>query len=218
MEYQYCALPRKGHIRLLTSLERVDDKLFCTLQSYPLDEAPAYSAVSYAWGCPLRALRDEPEPVWKDEGYSMIVRSSGGDATIMIGRNLFDFMWELCSTGFCSEDGKPVQSPYIWADAMCINQKDNEERSSQVAQMGAIYSTATEVIAWLGSDTRDLKEFLWFHEGVKAFEGDTNMRMALMKKQETYMAWLRMQSSAGPPTSVSSNRGVGSSERGYFKK
>ncbi|KAF6826990.1 heterokaryon incompatibility protein [Colletotrichum plurivorum] len=38
----------------------------------------------------------------------------------------------------------------LWIDSVCINQVDASERSSQVALMGQIYSTASEVIVYLG--------------------------------------------------------------------
>ncbi|KAF6814627.1 heterokaryon incompatibility protein [Colletotrichum plurivorum] len=46
----------------------------------------------------------------------------------------------------------PVEIPRkIWVDSVCINQIDADERSSQVALMGKIYSTATEVLVYLGA-------------------------------------------------------------------
>ena len=39
---------------------------------------------------------------------------------------------------------------FLWVDAICINQNDLEERSSQVALMGTIYSRAMDTIVWLG--------------------------------------------------------------------
>lgn len=46
----------------------------------------------------------------------------------------------------------------LWVDAICINQKDEAEKSTQVQRMGNFYSTATIVLAWLGpaSDESDL--------------------------------------------------------------
>jgi hypothetical protein len=38
----------------------------------------------------------------------------------------------------------------LWADAVCINQKANKEKSSQVAQMNRIYEYANRVLIWLG--------------------------------------------------------------------
>ncbi|KAH7155265.1 heterokaryon incompatibility protein-domain-containing protein [Dactylonectria estremocensis] len=40
----------------------------------------------------------------------------------------------------------------IWADAICINQNDIDEKSAQVSMMDRIYSTATFVLAWLGPE------------------------------------------------------------------
>ncbi|KAI8670529.1 HET domain-containing protein [Fusarium keratoplasticum] len=43
--------------------------------------------------------------------------------------------------------GKPA---LFWADAICINQDDTEERNHQVQFMGSIYGSAPVVLAWLG--------------------------------------------------------------------
>jgi hypothetical protein len=45
----------------------------------------------------------------------------------------------------------------IWADAVCINQSDYQERSHQIQQMSSIYRSAARVIIWLGdsSETTD---------------------------------------------------------------
>lgn len=41
------------------------------------------------------------------------------------------------------------ESP-LWVDSICINQKDNSEKETQIPLMGDIYSQAQEVIVWLG--------------------------------------------------------------------
>lgn len=43
------------------------------------------------------------------------------------------------------------QRPYLWADAICIDQEAVEEKGHQVNMMGNIYSRAHCVVAWLGS-------------------------------------------------------------------
>ncbi|KAH7330418.1 heterokaryon incompatibility protein-domain-containing protein [Rhexocercosporidium sp. MPI-PUGE-AT-0058] len=40
----------------------------------------------------------------------------------------------------------------FWADALCINQKDNVEKSAQVAMMGDIYRGGMETCIWLGEE------------------------------------------------------------------
>ena len=52
----------------------------------------------------------------------------------------------------------------VWADALCINQTDDEEKSQQVRQMGLVYETARQTIICLGEDgvTEDLFTRPWF--------------------------------------------------------
>jgi hypothetical protein len=38
----------------------------------------------------------------------------------------------------------------LWADALCINQRDEEEKGRQVRLMRKIYKQATKVLLWLG--------------------------------------------------------------------
>jgi hypothetical protein len=39
----------------------------------------------------------------------------------------------------------------FWADAVCINQVDPEEKSRQIPLMPRIYRNASKVLVWLGS-------------------------------------------------------------------
>lgn len=38
----------------------------------------------------------------------------------------------------------------LWADAICVNQEDPEEKNSQFSMMGKIYRSASRVLVWLG--------------------------------------------------------------------
>jgi hypothetical protein len=53
---------------------------------------------------------------------------------------------EICHQNFHS---------YVWVDQICINQRDAEEKSLQVMRMRQIYSSASTVVAWLGSSFRN---------------------------------------------------------------
>ncbi|KAF7928930.1 uncharacterized protein EAE97_009772 [Botrytis byssoidea] len=44
-------------------------------------------------------------------------------------------------------------TPFLWIDALCINQDDVIERNHQVMQIGSIYKQVREVIVWLGDKT-----------------------------------------------------------------
>lgn len=54
------------------------------------------------------------------------------------------------------DDIRPLYSStgvrVVWADGICINQEDLGERSQQVAIMGDIYRTASQVITYIGAD------------------------------------------------------------------
>ncbi|KAL8830708.1 MAG: hypothetical protein Q9170_005615 [Blastenia crenularia] len=48
----------------------------------------------------------------------------------------------------------------LWADALCINQEDAEEKSIQVKAMGQIYSKAAQVLMWQGEVTEETRDSL----------------------------------------------------------
>ena len=60
-----------------------------------------------------------------------------------VGKNLHDF---LCQIGAFHGSG----CPWLWIDAICIDQRNAEEKKLQVASMGRIYRSAGALILWLG--------------------------------------------------------------------
>lgn len=53
-----------------------------------------------------------------------------------------------------------IKDDYIWIDAICINQSNNDEKSEQVAKMGAVFKKAIQVFACVGEHNED-SEFLY---------------------------------------------------------
>jgi hypothetical protein len=48
-----------------------------------------------------------------------------------------------------------LPEPHLfWIDAICIDQNNDDEKSSQVALMGEIYTSAYQVVVWLGKTDR----------------------------------------------------------------
>jgi Heterokaryon incompatibility protein (HET) len=45
---------------------------------------------------------------------------------------------------------RPSRARVIWADAICINQSDDVEKTSQVNLMHDIYQSAEQCLVWLG--------------------------------------------------------------------
>jgi hypothetical protein len=44
----------------------------------------------------------------------------------------------------------------LWVDAICINQSDDVERSTQVLRMSSIYQDCSRVVIWLGPEKHDI--------------------------------------------------------------
>ncbi|XEV07127.1 hypothetical protein FSHL1_012414 [Fusarium sambucinum] len=113
-----------GEIRLLvleySALERSPRLAFKVVS---LNGPPPFVALSYVWG---------------DLADTLPLRI--GEQVINATRNLHDILESLAA----SNDHQT-----LWIDALCINQHDFEERASQVAMMGDIYSRAQYVLAFL---------------------------------------------------------------------
>ncbi|KAF8864312.1 hypothetical protein BDZ45DRAFT_34306 [Acephala macrosclerotiorum] len=135
--YLYFALNKATQeIRLLTIHPGAfDSELRLSLEtvSFPKDSDLQFEALSYAWG----SLENAVEIV--AEG----IQSHG---TIAITRNLADALPYL---------RRKDTARVIWVDAICVNQQDLTERSSQVKRMADIYSSALRVIVWLGPESHD---------------------------------------------------------------
>jgi hypothetical protein len=100
-----------------------------SLEAVDRIDKPEYTALSYTWGndTPLRTI---------------LIKGKQFEITT----NLHDALTEL------RQEHKPVR---LWIDALCINQKDDSEKSEQVIQMVDIYKAATSVFAWLGCAADD---------------------------------------------------------------
>lgn len=85
-----------------------------------------YKALSYAWG---------------DLSQHKAAEVYINGELFIIGSNLHAGLAQLRQNG--------VQS-WMWVDSICINQSDYEEKTWQVAQMGAIFTQAELVYIWLG--------------------------------------------------------------------
>ncbi|KAF2820972.1 heterokaryon incompatibility, partial [Ophiobolus disseminans] len=93
-----------------------------------LMQSPSFTALSYAWGT------SKPSREIELDGCLMLV-----------SQNLLDALVEL-------QADESTSQKLFWIDAICINQRDIAEKSTQVQMMGDIYRRASEVIAWLGKE------------------------------------------------------------------
>lgn len=124
----------KYETRFLRLLKRRnDDVLSYSLETGSLIDPPPYIALSYQW-------YPDVDPTKRDiiivDGIQVPVTTSLSDA-------LWYTTWSESSCRL------------VWADQICIDQCNIEERSQQVQQMGKIYASAYMVHAWLGGDSHD---------------------------------------------------------------
>lgn len=96
-----------------------------TVRSYA---HPPYKAISYAWGDPVNA-----EAIW--------VTQDDRQGWVKIPLNLGHALRAV------QDDTKDV---FVWADSICINQKDNRDKTQQLSLIPNIYDQAEQVILWLG--------------------------------------------------------------------
>ncbi|KAM0432195.1 hypothetical protein ACHAPT_004730 [Fusarium lateritium] len=144
-EFAHTPLQDPNRIRLL-HIEVQNSTLKCTVQAHSASEIPPYVCLSYVWadfGPMLNRGRDFREtelevPMFSHSDSEEIILN---DRRFSIGPNLHAALLGLQQ----HLGGKP-----IWVDAMCINQTDSNEKTTQVARMREIYSAAEKVFIWLG--------------------------------------------------------------------
>jgi hypothetical protein len=116
---------QRREIRVLDLLPGTEEVLECKLRKISLDNsAESYTALSYTWGNP-KIHRE----------------ICCNNRQITITESLHSFLWRLRS---------PTETMTVWADAICINQRNPQERGQQVELMQYIYRRAKLTIADLG--------------------------------------------------------------------
>jgi hypothetical protein len=107
----------------------------CTLETVSLDDNPMYLALSYTWGDPSICKTIQIESV---DGKS---------------RKTFEVTVNLeQALRYFRQENHPVR---LWADAICIDQTNDTEKTEQVQQMRDIYGKSTSAIVWLGPAAAD---------------------------------------------------------------
>ncbi|KPA38422.1 heterokaryon incompatibility protein [Fusarium langsethiae] len=105
-----------------------------------------FIALSYVWSHPKRQEGEPP--------YTVVIDGSLFEVT----PNLYHALAQL------SRSYRIRQGFKLWADAICINQSDADERGQQVALMRDIYQSAWQVAVWIGPLDEDSQlAFLALH-------------------------------------------------------
>jgi hypothetical protein len=130
--YSYGPTLKGRKIRLLHILTGSgEEAINCSLVEASLDEGHVYRALSYTWGDCSQA-----QPICCD------------GRRLMVTESLHSALWRIREQKLAS---------VLWADAVCINQSNDDEKTTQVRMMQDIYSQADTGIVWLG-DSKDTDE------------------------------------------------------------
>lgn len=124
--------PKRSEIRVLTLLpsSKPIDPIHCSLKHVSLDDKPQFEALSYVWGPP-----NPKHDIFLDGAKFTVTPSLHAALTALRHRK------------------KPR---IVWADAICINQNDDDDKAYQVPLMGRLYTEATRTVIWFGASNDDI--------------------------------------------------------------
>lgn len=136
--YQYRSLGER-QIRIAVLLPGpVDSPICCRIEHVNLDGRPFYEALSYVCG-QGKAI------------HTIRIKHINGDSQLNIRPNLCNALRAI---------RHPNNARRIWADAICVDQDDNDERSKQVLMFGEIFCQASRVMTYIGGRLPDTERAL----------------------------------------------------------
>ncbi|KAL6791065.1 HET domain-containing protein [Trichoderma sp. SZMC 28012] len=172
--YQYQPFQDNVSIRIFTLAPgKPSEPLRGTLEAIQIDEIGSYEAISYVW-------KEDGPPNCK---YEIVINTDDGDERLLElteGGNIFAALRRI---------RLPDRGRRIWADQICINQEDLNERSQQVQFMNRIYKDASHVLVWLGLDSNGeaISAFSLIHnlhQTLQNASGESHTRLADDLEQE----------------------------------
>jgi hypothetical protein len=138
--HTYIPLAEANGIRLMHLEPALDPHAplrFAFTHAHVTDLATEYEAISYTWGEHRLAF-----PLYI------------GDACVLVTKNLDRVLRRL---------RRPTTTRALWADAVCINQTDNDEKSQQIPLMSKIFRGASRVLAWLDGGADEERGMYMLH-------------------------------------------------------
>jgi hypothetical protein len=164
--WKRCPLPHNGDkIRLLKLYppSKCSDDILEAKLIVRNDDEP-YEALSYTWGF---------------KGHSSSIRICSG-----VGKfEEFDIQANLESA--LRQLRRAHSYRLLWADAICIDQENPEEKNHQVAKMAEIYNNAENVCVWLGEGGESTERGLSFISRIL----DLNSFDCLVADQNSVQEW-----------------------------
>ncbi|OBS23478.1 hypothetical protein FPOA_04028 [Fusarium poae] len=164
--YKYTSLPSATSIRLLKVLMIPDDgkthlrdPINCSLITVDLDNNPDYFALSYTWSDPRTLYTNQADMMSRAAWAAPAFEVQCDGETVSVATNLYTALIairaNLSDGTYAQKLGEQYKAQdatffFIWIDALCIQQENLQEKSSQIPLMGRIYSQARCTLLWLG--------------------------------------------------------------------
>lgn len=185
-EYTYAPItsPRITRVLILNPASNRSDALSGTL--CPLELPP-----NSAGKTPIGPSRTQSQPyealsyLWGDPTVTETIRLDG-DSVLRLTSSIADALRRV---------RLPDRTRAVWADQICVNQKDMAERSQQVKLMGSVYRCAERVLVWLGRDPRgkaeEARRMIERLDELFSHDGDANRdeRVDYNKALDEFSAW-----------------------------
>jgi hypothetical protein len=124
--YTPLSQPTEIRIAIIEPSMKYDAPLRFTFRQTPLEDLEGrYEAVSYVWGLPI---------------LEYLVYHTTDDSQINVTHNLDGALRRL---------RHKVDQRWLWADAMCISQRNDQEKAVQIPLMVDVFRGSKRVLAWL---------------------------------------------------------------------
>ncbi|KAF2823250.1 HET-domain-containing protein [Ophiobolus disseminans] len=144
-------------------------ELVCDIIHVNLSDKPVYEALSYTW-----ASQDG------DSSLSRSITVCGTGCSIAITRSCEAALYHIRFRG---------RKRVLWVDAICIDQSNVSERSHQVNFMSTIYSSASQVLMFLGPGSETTDRVMDFLNG----DHETNVWKDIGQRTADMRQFLRLR-------------------------
>jgi len=152
-KYSYTPLASPNEFRLVrvhrSSADCPDDEpLSIEFLAARFDQNCTYAALSYAWGTDRVSIDIEVKGTRSQK--------------LRITKSLADALRSL----------RKCHHSVLWIDALCIDQRNVEEKNIQVGRMAELYRRASCVVIWLGEASDDSDLAIEFMRNISTKDGD----------------------------------------------
>jgi hypothetical protein len=161
-------------------------EIIANLSIISLDDGPDFDALSYSWSAWKQPVEEQDTKNRSQVGFFSDIRTAissvqaflfhgrvswskpvkGLEGTtqrfIRLSESVKFPIGENCWQALFHHRNQMLSYRPIWVDAICINQKDNVEKATQLSLMRDIYKFASTTYVWLGPSTKQTDRAIYY--------------------------------------------------------